>query len=98
MASHAVNAERLALALLRGQVPAEMRAGAFADLATFNRGAQVERDARALADYRAGRPVWAWPAVAPWAGFGEALSCPLDSGQASPILVSKQPTEGRHTR
>lgn len=70
--AHAEHAERLALALVAGEVPADAVAGAREALALHNRAADVARDAAALAAYRAGEHVWAWPATAPWAGFGSA--------------------------
>lgn len=71
-AEHVEHAERLALALLMGEVPEDDIADAHAQLAMHNRAAEVGRQARALAAYRAGEHVWTWPASAPWAGFGDA--------------------------
>lgn len=70
--THAESAERLALALALGEVPADDTADAREALRMHLRGALTERNAAALADYRAGKPVWTWPASAPWAGFGDA--------------------------
>jgi hypothetical protein len=64
--THAEHAERIAVAVVNGEVSME---DARHDLHTHLRAAQVDRDAKALRDYREGRPVWAWPAHAPWAGF-----------------------------
>lgn len=64
--SHAEYAERIALAILDGKISA---ADAREDLSMHLRAAEVERQASALRAYRAGDPVWTWPARAPWAGF-----------------------------
>jgi hypothetical protein len=64
--SHAEIAERIALAVVMGTVSAE---DARADLSLHLRAAESDRNASALRDWREGRPVWAWPATAPWAGF-----------------------------
>ena len=64
--THAEYAERIAVAVVNGAVSME---DARDDLHMHLRAAQVDRDAKALRDYREGRPVWAWPAHAPWAGF-----------------------------
>lgn len=64
--SAAGRAERLALAILEGRVSA---ADAREALRLALREAEVERAAEALRAYRAGEPVWTWPARAPWAGF-----------------------------
>jgi hypothetical protein len=37
------------------------------------RAREVRRAAEALTAYRVGKPVWAWPAKAPWAGFGDGI-------------------------
>lgn len=64
--SAAGRAERLALAILEGRVSA---ADAREALRLALREAEAERAAEALRAYRAGEPVWTWPARAPWAGF-----------------------------
>jgi hypothetical protein len=64
--SAAERAERLALAVLAGTVTA---ADARGDLSLALRESEAERSAAALRAYRSGRPVWSWPAAAPWAGF-----------------------------
>jgi hypothetical protein len=64
--THAEHAERIALAIVNGEVSA---ADARGDLQLHNRAAEVERQASALRAYRAGEAVWTWPATAPWRGF-----------------------------
>lgn len=64
--SHAEHAERIALAVVNGQLSA---ADAHDDLHMHLQAAETERQADALRAYRAGQPVWTWPATAPWAGF-----------------------------
>lgn len=67
--SAAGRAERLALAILEGQVSAPDLPDAREALRLALREAEAERAAEALRAYRAGEPVWTWPARAPWAGF-----------------------------
>jgi len=62
----AERAERAALAILEGRVSA---GDARETLRLALREAEAGRAAAALRAYRAGEPVWAWPARAPWAGF-----------------------------
>lgn len=64
--THAKYAERIALAVVNGEVSME---DARDDLHLHLLAAQVDWDARALRDFREGRPVWAWPAHTPWVGF-----------------------------
>ncbi len=54
MSAAAERAERVALAIV---------------LRLALREAETGRAAEALRAYRAGEPVWTWPARAPWAGF-----------------------------
>lgn len=58
--------ERIALAVLNGEISAE-DAREDLHLATIER--EIEQNASALRAYRNGESVWAWPSVAPWAGF-----------------------------
>lgn len=67
--SAAGRAERLALAILEGQVSAPDLPDAREALRLALREAEAERAAEALRAYRAGEPAWTWPARAPWAGF-----------------------------
>jgi hypothetical protein len=67
--AHAKYAERIALAIVMGEVSDDAMADAHEQLRMHARAAEVERRAKALRAYRAGRPVWTWPATAPWAGF-----------------------------
>jgi hypothetical protein len=67
--THTEHAERIALAIVRGEVPAEHMSDAHAQMRQHNSAAEVERQASALRAYRAGEAVWTWPARAPWAGF-----------------------------
>jgi hypothetical protein len=67
--SAAERAERVSLAIVGGRVSAEDMEGARETLRLALREAETERAAAALRAYRAGEPVWAWPARAPWAGF-----------------------------
>ncbi len=76
-ASHADAAERIALAIVNGQVPDGLLPLAFEDLHMHLRAREVQQAADALAVYRAGGQVWAWPAAAPWAGFGDGRRSPL---------------------
>lgn len=76
-ASHADYAERIALAIVNGQVPADMLPLAFEDLRMHLRAREVQLAAEALTVYRAGGSVWSWPAAAPWAGFGDGKRSPL---------------------
>jgi len=62
----AERAERVALAIVEGRVGAE---DARETLRLALLEAETERAAAALRAYRAGEPVWTWPARAPWAGF-----------------------------
>lgn len=64
-------AERIALALVNGQVPADLVPLAREGLRMHLRALEVQRAAAALTAYRAGENVWSWPATAPWAGFGD---------------------------
>lgn len=64
-------AERIALAIASGEVPADLLPLAFEELRVHNRAREVRQAAEALTAYRAGRGVWSWPATAPWAGFGD---------------------------
>ena len=63
------SAERIALAIVNGDVPPDALPAAFDNLRLLNKKAEVERQAAALRAFRAGEPVWAWPATVPWAGF-----------------------------
>ena len=63
--------ERLSLAILAGEVDiSDVRE----ELCRMAQERDTLRDAVALTRYRAGESVWAWPARAPWAGFGSGLS------------------------
>lgn len=62
-------AERVAVAIAMGDVPAGAMGDAFATLRMLNRCAEIEREASALRSFRSGLPVWSFPAVAPWVGF-----------------------------
>lgn len=64
--SAAERAERIALAVAAGTVSA---ADAREDLHLATAEREAEQAAAALRAYRAGRPVWSWPARAPWMGF-----------------------------
>ena len=64
--SAAEHAERIALAILAGEASGP---DAQEQLRMHNRAAEIERQAAALRAYRAGEPVWTWPATAPWKGF-----------------------------
>lgn len=64
--SAAVRAERIALAILSGEVTADEARG---DLSLALRECEVTRQASSLRAYRNGEAVWTWPAVAPWSGF-----------------------------
>jgi hypothetical protein len=75
-ASHADVAKRIALAIVSGQFPADDLPLAFEDLRMHLRAREVQQAAEALTASRAGRSVWAWPATAPWAGFGDARRSP----------------------
>ena len=66
---HARIAERIAEAVARREITME---DAFETLSMHNRAAETQRAADALTAYRNGEPVCAWPANAPWAGFGDA--------------------------
>ena len=70
MSNAARRAERIALALIVGDAP--ITTDTIADLRLANREREVEQSADALQRYRSGENVWAWPAVAPWVGFGPA--------------------------
>lgn len=70
MSDAARRAERIALALLMGDAP--ITPDTIADLRLANRERDVEQSTDALQRYRNGENVWAWPAVALWAGFGPA--------------------------
>lgn len=67
MDSPAKRAERIALAILAGNVTD--RGDAFADLRIANREAEVERDVQAVTAFRAGHAPWSVPVKAPWSGF-----------------------------
>jgi hypothetical protein len=75
-AGHAGPAERIALALVSGEVPGDLVADAMEALRMHNRAREVQRAAAALAAYRAGGSAWSWPATAPWAGFGDGKQSP----------------------
>jgi hypothetical protein len=64
-AGHADHAERITLALVNGQAPADLTAEALETLRMHNRAREVQQAAAALAVYRAGGSVWSWPATAP---------------------------------
>lgn len=74
--SHADHAWRIALAIATGQVPADLLPLAFEGLRMHLRAREAQQAADALAVYRAGGSVWAWPATAPWAGFGDGRRPP----------------------
>lgn len=64
--SAAARAERMALAVLNGDVTFdEIRE----DMQLATRERDAGRQAESLRAYRNGEAVWSWPAVAPWAGF-----------------------------
>lgn len=63
----------LAEAIIMGTIPAESVSDAMETLRQANAERERSNAAEALTAYRTGEPVWSWPAVAPWAGFGSAL-------------------------
>lgn len=66
VSSAAERAERLALAVLTGDVSA---ADAREELGLALREREITADVNALRAYRTGVMVWTWPREAPWAGF-----------------------------
>lgn len=68
-AHYAELAEHLAVALVTGNVAADLVSQARADLAGYSRAAEILRGVDALQRFRAGELVASWPARAPWAGF-----------------------------
>lgn len=66
MSRAAERAERIALAILAGEVS---MSDARETLRLASREREVEQHAESLRQYRSGEPVWVWPAVAPWSGF-----------------------------
>lgn len=65
----AERAERIALAILSGEIPAERMGQAWEELALANRETRAERHADAVRRFRAGEHMWAIPATVPWLGF-----------------------------
>lgn len=65
----AERAERIALAILAGDIPADRMDQAWEELALANRQTRVERHADAVRRFRAGEHMWAIPATVPWLGF-----------------------------
>jgi len=72
--SHAHYAGRIALAIVNGQVPADVLPLAREELRMDLRGREVQQAADPLAVCRAGGSLWSWPTTAPSAGFADGKS------------------------